>query len=574
MEQLFTALYAAGHKSFDLPTERLVALLRVALASFCLVTIATAPDLKPQIARPFELILATYALFGLGVALLPTIGRYRTGWQLPVHLIDVGIISILIYFVQALSTTFLILYVFVLLSATFRWNWLGALWTTSAILVVQVFLIWIHSGTIALFIIEWSFLFIVGGVFVLFGVSRERNVERLAHIAAWPSTKTQLSTEFDHHWLDASLLHVATVLEAPRVLVVWEILQEPYCFTVYFADGKCQQNRAMANAFGNLVAEKLDDITFATEAVASNECFTLNGTKLYVGPIVSETLKVQYNISSVCSAPFSGDLCKGRVFVLDRSDWGLDDLALAEIVAARLRMELEYYAIGIQLEVSAATRERARLARDLHDGVLQSLAAAGLQLASISSVSEQKTREKLDNVRKLLVAEQQRIRAFVGGRQSSVLPQQCNLHDEIKRKSEKLEHQWDCDVLLSDIPQDVTIPVELMRQIELLLAEATANAVQHGKASRINVAAGRVHDNVQLRIVDNGHGLKGDLAGTYSQSQLAAHGIGPRSIAKRVEELGGSFSLSSSSKGVELCIEVPCNERTARRTDEQAFALG
>jgi len=87
MERLFTALYAAGHKSFDLPTERLVALLRVTLTLFCLVAVAKAPGLGRQIVQPFELILAAYALFGLGVALLPLLvgsglaGSSRCTWS-------------------------------------------------------------------------------------------------------------------------------------------------------------------------------------------------------------------------------------------------------------------------------------------------------------------------------------------------------------------------------------------------------------------------------------------------------------------------------------------------------------
>lgn len=128
MNWFSVALYAAGHKSFDLPIERLVAFLRIALTTFCFVIVASSPLL--QLTQPLELILATYMLFGVGVALLPTIGKYRTGWQLPVHLIDIGVVSTLMYFTQRISSGIFILYVFVLMSATFRWNWRGALWTT------------------------------------------------------------------------------------------------------------------------------------------------------------------------------------------------------------------------------------------------------------------------------------------------------------------------------------------------------------------------------------------------------------------------------------------------------------
>ena len=138
MTGFFDALYAAGHKSFDLQIERLIAFLRIALTTFCFAVFITSSRLQPQLTAPFVLILATYALFGVGVALLPTISKYRTGWQLPVHLIDIGVVSILTYFIHSVSAAFFILYVFVLMSATFRWNWRGALWTTFALPALQL----------------------------------------------------------------------------------------------------------------------------------------------------------------------------------------------------------------------------------------------------------------------------------------------------------------------------------------------------------------------------------------------------------------------------------------------------
>ena len=63
------------------------------------------------------------------------------------------------------------------------------------------------------------------------------------------------------------------------------------------------------------------------------------------------------------------------------------------------------------------------------------------------------------------------------------------------------------------------LPLELTRQIELLLAEAAANAVQHGKASHINITVEQASNNVRLSIADNGRGLSG-ITGTYTQSEL------------------------------------------------------
>src|SRR5262249_55746239 len=150
----------------------------------------------------------------------------------------------------------------------------------------------------------------------------------------------------DEQWLDASLDHIATVLQAPRVLVLWEIAQEPYCFSAMFAHGRCQHDRTMAS--GNLVSVELKDLTFATENVESNESFTLTGTRKVVGPIINESIGKRFNLSSLCSAAFSGEYCTGRVFILDRAHWEDDDLTLTDIVASRLHLELEYYAVSIE----------------------------------------------------------------------------------------------------------------------------------------------------------------------------------------------------------------------------------
>jgi signal transduction histidine kinase len=573
MEQLFIALHTAGHKSFDPAVERLVALLRVALATLSLVVVPMTSGLGPQLTILFEGLLGAYVLFGLSVVALATFGRLRTGWQLPVHIIDIGFISILLFFVQRLSMTFFTLYLFVLLSATFRWNSRGAFWTIITLLSLQVPLLFFTGATALQLTVQWAFILIVGGVFVFFGVSRERNSERLIQIAAWPKMGAQSYLNINEHWLDASLIHIANVLTVPRVLVLWEISQEPYCYAAHFANDQCQYDRTPADGVDNLVTPELEHTAFATDAIESNECLTSNGTKLYVGPIIKELLRDRFRISSVCSASFSGDLCKGRVFMLDRPHWREDDLMLAEIVASRLRVEFEYYAISLQLQETAASRERMRLAHDLHDGVLQSLAAAGLQLTSIASHSRQTMRRKLDNIRKLLFGEQQRIRAFVERRQPSPREPNLNVRDEIQREIEKIKRQWGRSILLTVTPLDAMMPSEFIRQIALIIAEAIANAVQHGDASRINVKIEKASDCARLHITDNGLGLKG-ITGKFSQYELDARGIGPRSIFKRVADLRGDLSLSSSSNGVEISIAFPPDDRIAAESNEKKLAFG
>jgi hypothetical protein len=139
-------VYLAGHKPFDSQVERLIALLRVALAAFSLVTFYLDPIRGDQNTLLIVAVLVAYTAFGLLVALIPIVGRFRTGWQLPVHLIDVGLISLLLFFLESVSKQFLLLYTFVLLGATVRWNWRGAAATTVLLLGFGLMLAFLSPG--------------------------------------------------------------------------------------------------------------------------------------------------------------------------------------------------------------------------------------------------------------------------------------------------------------------------------------------------------------------------------------------------------------------------------------------
>jgi signal transduction histidine kinase len=573
--EIFDALYAAGHKPFDLAIERLVAILRVVLAFVCLVDFAKSPG-PEHFDRPlFGLILVAYAVFGIIVAWLPTMGRLRTGWQLPVHLIDIGVVSALMYSLQRESNAFfIVLYVFILMSATFRWNSRGAILTTALVFGLQILFLLTHDIVTNDFIIQSTFLLIIGGMFAFFGVGRERSAERLNQIAAWPTIKAQSYIQTDNPWLNTSLAHIANVLEVPRILVVWELTQEPYTFTTLFADGKCEQERRPADHVGNVVSTELEGSTFASDSVESKEYFILSGPKHSTDQIIDMALQTKFKISSVCSTPFAGENCKGRLFFLDRSNWGHDDLVLAEVAASRLRLEIEHYAVCVRLEETAASRERIRLMRDLHDGSLQSLAAAALQLKTIASQSEGRTQDQIDSVRRLILDEQRRIRAFVDGRAAALPREPVALREILQHEIEKIRQQWGCRLIVKSLtPQEATVPRDIVHQIEFLLAEAVANAVQHGNASKVILTIERASDQLHLRIADNGHGLPGTL-GTYSQSELLNLDIGPQSISKRIAELRGKLSLSSSRYGVELIIELPAIGEAAGAVSDKAHALG
>ena len=99
--------------------------------------------------------------------------------------------------------------------------------------------------------------------------------------------------------------------------------------------------------------------------------------------------------------------------MLDFKQWHEDHIVLAEIIAARIGTELEEDLLRSEVGRASAERERGRLGRDLHDGVLQGLAAASIQLKIASDQLPPQARLQMKAIRSLLSAEAQRIRGFV-----------------------------------------------------------------------------------------------------------------------------------------------------------------
>jgi signal transduction histidine kinase len=275
-------------------------------------------------------------------------------------------------------------------------------------------------------------------------------------------------------------------------------------------------------------------------------------------PIINEELIRRFQIRSVGTAPFVGILCRGRVFILDRDNWGDFLLLLIKFVASRIGMELDRQILQRQTEEAAAAQERIRLTRDLHDGILQSLTAARFQLKLLTDGQrDEDARSRLDTIKQLLNNEQIRIRDFV----RQTLPKsdagtELVLSRDLRRVVSELAELWECTTSLSVDPQDASVPAKLGAHLSLMLAEAISNAVRHGGASMVRVGIRKTSEYLAMEIQDDGHGMAGPAC-KYDHKEPADAALGPVSLRGRVFELGGSLDVRSSPQGTELQIRMP-----------------
>ena len=197
--------------------------------------------------------------------------------------------------------------------------------------------------------------------------------------------------------------------------------------------------------------------------------------------------------------------------------------------------------------------ERRRLARDLHDGFQQRLAALGIELAAWS---EQSRRHFPDDAEKL-AAFAGRV-AELGGEIRRVSHElhpaeleRLGLIGSLKARAAEIERVYGPEVLVSTRGLDLQLPEMTSLGLYRIAQEALTNAVQHGLAQRIHLTLVRSSpERLTLSILDDGIG--------FDPQQVTADSLGLLGIRERAELLGGSWRLvSEPGAGTEWEIMVP-----------------
>src|SRR5262249_9777381 len=163
-------------------------------------------------------------------------------------------------------------------------------------------------------------LIAAGGFLAYFSALRVRRREQLSKLADWPGPDP---SHMRSPSLATVLSHCARTLEVPRVLVVWEEVDEPFVNVAVWKDNVYEQTREIAGGLDDFLRSKHDsDSIFVTTNVRSGFVDMQGGAARLKTPIIEEELIRRFQIRSVGTAPFVGTLCRGRVFILDRGGWG------------------------------------------------------------------------------------------------------------------------------------------------------------------------------------------------------------------------------------------------------------
>ena len=549
--------------------ERLIATSRVVLASFSLLAVWLDPYTPTAHGQTLYLLLLGYVGFSLAVAAVVWLAHGPLGrLGLGSHVLDVSLFCVLAYLTEGPTSPFFTYFMFSIVGATLRWHLRGALWT-AAVALIAFNGIGVYGSEVMddpafeenRFIIRSVYLAVMAGLLGYLGAYEERRRREMSALAGWPWS-TAREQMVPHPEI---LQSAARILGAPRVLLAWEEPDEPWLHLATWNSGEYQTWREAPETFQPVVAEQLAGLTFLSKDVRTSSPVVLRSgpheRRGWRGAPVHSALQQRFGMSSVLCLPLHGECLDGHLFVLDKRHMTGDDLLLGEVVAHQVVFSMDQSLLSRRLRQAAAAEERIRLSRDLHDGVLQSLTGAALQLQTVQRLWEAEpdgARERVGAIQRLIADEQRALRGFI--RDSQLAPSGLTagtegLHAGLRELVHRLESLWGLRVTLELDRLDDQSSDALAYDLCLLVQEALVNAARHAAASEVRVNVASADGQIHVVVTDNGRGFP--FLGDYDHAALISLGLGPVMLKQRINALGGTLAIRSTPAGARLDILVP-----------------
>lgn len=533
----------AFDRIFGQPSARVIALARAGLAAvFLLGTLAEPQSGQAPIVTP---VLIGFLVFSTTIALV----TWSNWWvdarlALATHAIDICFFVLIVGSPQGYTSPYFLFFVFLLLSSAIRWTWRET--AASAVVVIMLYvvasLLMGFTSDVPFetrrFIIRSGYLLILSVVLIWFGVRRRFSGGALLA----PGTLTEVQS--GEPPLAAALRRAMQAAAASDGAALW-----------IHPDGRQEALKAQGEEIGRGSLPALAESSELSRAFLFDArrdralVHAESGTPLYtsLSALTGDALAGSLGDRQGIGIPMGGRLGRRLILLWGVKDLHSDHLALGDGLRSELLSLMERRLLFSALRDGAIARERVALARNLHDGVVQFLAGSAYKIEAISRSSASPVAEDLQELKQLMLLEQEDLRSSIGTLRKDKLSleetasEAAALCDRLA-KQWRVQCVWECDVT------DGLIPTRLHMDVLNMIKEAVANAVRHGAASRIEIRLSADAREIDLVIENN--------SGVESSKPAAA----PWSIRERTAEIGGSVSIAAEERSTVLRIAVPVPE--------------
>ena len=581
-------------------TERWLATARVALTIAALGTMVMEPG-RVAYSRWLLWLLIVYLTHATLVMVLVRVRRESTmAFRLVVHSVDILWPVLISMFAPAQRGPFFLFFVFVMAAAAYRWG----LWETVSTAASAVILLWIelvamsaglekalrrHIGPLHLpagvsfqelnaeQLIMTSVYLLVLGFLLGYMAQNQKKVraERAVITRVLSSTRVEAGLTGTMQQILGEML---SIYGARRVL---SASQESNSYRIFLAevnrgeDGgpspvrwrEAAPESLLAYLFESpaeaIYAQRAGKATSHADGARGLSTVFLDSEGHRLRDLDSQFLSAfakAEEFDTVVSVAFLfGKEWSGRVFVFDPARMGEpeEEMRFLQEFAQQVGPAIYNVYLMRRLRERAGAVERARFARELHDGAIQSLIAVEMQLDVLRRQSGQTpvVTTELLRIQKLLREEVLKLRELMQAMKSFEIDSERLLgfiHDMVER----FQRETGVSAKFVSEMERVELPQKVCRELARIVQESLVNVRKHSGAHHVLVRLAQRSGNLRLTIEDDGRGFP--FSGRMSEAELATSGKGPAVIRERVRLLAGELTIESNpGQGARLEVLIP-----------------
>lgn len=579
LAQSFTPPQESGSRE---RLERVLAAGRALLAMTALAAIYIDPTEPSRYTHLAYGLLAAYVVFSLTVLLRL---RFRTEFSrrtiLLIHGADVIWATVICLFTEGPNSPFFLFFVFVLCAAAYRWRLVETVATAAlmvGILIGEAALL--SYGPLASsvegeyevnrFIMRGMYLLILG--FLLGYLAEEEKELRSENAASARLARTRVDLGL-RATLQAVLDELLFIFSSPRALLLveeagsgriflWRADRKPGGEAAVLHMKELESPRPAALLPSQGAAWHGNRLPPPGDATAAWNCTGLDeeGRKLRPCPqLPGDFLADQTCRSFLGAAVNFGQEFSGRLLLLDPARRAEEESNVRFLQMLMRNVGPAVYNVYLlrRLRSRAGAMERSRVARELHDGAIQSLIAVEMQVDVLrrkAAAQPGAVAGELEHIQRLLRDEVMSLRELMQQmRPVEIAPQK--LLEFLADLVERFQRETGIAATFVTDLEEISLPAHLCRELARIVQEALVNVRKHSAASNAVVRFGREDGMWKLVIDDDGRGF--EFIGRFTQADLDSARKGPLIIKERVRSMGGELTIESTpGRGARLEITL------------------
>lgn len=571
--------------------ERWLATARVFLAVSALVAIRMDPTQLGNSPAAYGL-LGFY--MGNSILVLMLLRRRKSStesFRVLVHTADIVWPAFISVFGDGPRSPFILFFVFVLTAAAYRWG----LWETISTAAAEVVLLWAESfllfhvwaargGSLPWHIFsglrmnttefEPKRLFMLSVYLLVMGFLLGYLAEQQKHLRAEKAAVTRMLAKVR---VDAGLTgtlqqisqEILSMYGAPRLLIASQEIHSHRSFL-----GELRNGDGTTSEFVWLESGPRDTNSYL-EDFPGEVCYAKNeGDRWSLvvldregNPAPSPPAEAFIRLNQIqpfrsliaVSFVFGGEW-RGRVFVFEPSWRGDTQEELRFVLDLLRQVGPAVYNVYLlhRLRRRAGAAERARFARELHDGAVQSLIAVEMQVDVLRRQAETTPAVvggELGRIQGLLREEVLKLRELMQQMKSIDVDARRFL-SVVSDSVERFERETGISARFVTDIEKLEMPDKVCRELLRIVQEGLVNVRKHSKARHVLVRLSSGFSQWSLTLEDDGKGFP--FSGRLTQDELDQMGKGPTIIKERVRLIAGALTVESNpGTGTRLEIKVP-----------------